>query len=204
MALPSKPIDTTLDYYDRNADAFTARTINDDLAAEYDAFLKHLTPSAHILDAGCGSGRDARRFLDMGYQVTAFDGSIEMATRATEHTGLPVAHLRFEDIAYDAEFDGIWACATLLHIARSTLPQTITRLARGLKPDGTLYMSMKHGNDEQCIEGRHFTFVDEASMQTLLDACPELTPLRIWSSTEHYDDGSSQVWVHGLARRTTA
>ena len=202
--MPTEPNNATLDYYDRNADAFIARTINDDLAAEYDAFLEHLAPGSHILDAGCGSGRDTRHFLDIGYHVTAFDGSIEMTTRAAEYTGLPVAHLRFEDIAYDAEFDGIWACATLLHIPRSELPQTLTRLARGLKFDGTLYMSMKHGNDERCIEGRHFTFVDEAALHTLLDACPALTPVRIWSSTEHYDDGSSQVWVHGLARRATA
>ncbi|MCH2149404.1 MAG: class I SAM-dependent methyltransferase [Phycisphaerales bacterium] len=202
--MPTEPDNTTLDYYDRNADAFTARTINDDLTSEYDAFLEHLAPGGHILDAGCGSGRDTRHFLDMGYHVTAFDGSIEMAARATEHTGLSVAHLRFEDIAYDAEFDGIWACATLLHIPHARLPQTLTRLARGLKPDGTLYMSMKYGDDEQCIEGRHFTFVDETALHTLLETCPELTPLRIWSSTEHYEDGSSQVWVHGLARHTTA
>ena len=97
--MPTEPDNTTLDYYDRNADAFTARTINDDLTSEYDAFLKHLPPGGHILDAGCGSGRDTRHFLDMGYHVTAFDGSIEMAARATEHTGRSVAHLRFEDIA---------------------------------------------------------------------------------------------------------
>ena len=200
--MPTEPDNATLDYYDRNADAFTTRTINDDLSAEYDAFLEHLAPGAHILDAGCGSGRDVRHFLNKGHQVTAFDGSIEMARRATDYTGLSVAHLRFEDIEYDAKFDGIWACATLLHVPRSELPQTLTRLARGLKPDGTLYMSMKHGDDEQCIEGRHFTFVDEATLKTLLDECPELTLLRIWSSTEHYDDGSSQVWVHGLAHRS--
>lgn len=34
----------------------------------------YVEPGGHILDVGCGSGRDAKYFIDKGYQVTAFDG----------------------------------------------------------------------------------------------------------------------------------
>lgn len=204
MALPSKPIDTTINYYDTNATAFIERTIDENLSEEYDAFLPHLPPVARILDAGCGSGRDARIFKDMGHHVSAFDGSIEMVRHASMHTGLQVAHLRFEDLDFNDEFDGVWASASLLHVPKDHLPHALEKLCHAMKLGGMLYLSMKHGTDEQCIEGRHFTFVDEAALQTLLDTCPELTPLRIWSSTEQCNNGSTQIWVHGLARRSTA
>ena len=113
MSQPSKPIESTIQYYDSNAEAFIERTIDVDLADEHDAFIPHLPEGGRILDAGCGSGRDARIFLDMGYQVAAFDGSIEMVRHARTHTGLDVEHLRFEDVTCEKEFDGVWASASL-------------------------------------------------------------------------------------------
>ena len=40
--------------------------------------MKLLAPKAHILDFGCGSGRDTKYFLEQGFQVTAIDGSAEL------------------------------------------------------------------------------------------------------------------------------
>ena len=199
--MPPDPTDTTIEYYDGNASAFIERTINVDLSDEYEAFLPHLPARGHILDAGCGSGRDARIFRDMGYQVTAFDGSIEMVRHASSHTGLDVEHLRFEEIAWEHEFDGAWASASLLHVPASQVLDAINRLARSLRTGGTFYMSMKHGTDEQCIEGRLFSFVDEARVQALIEQVTGLQLLRTWSSTEHRDDGTTQGWVHALACR---
>jgi len=200
----SDPIDTTIDYYDTNAAAFIERTVDIDLSDEYEAFLPHLPSGAHILDAGCGSGRDARAFLDMGYQVSAFDGSIEMVRHTSTHTGLDVRHLRFEDVEYEDQFDGAWASASLLHVPAEQVLDAVNRLARSLKPGGIFYMSMKHGTDQQCIEGRLFSFVDEARVQALIEQATGLNLVRTWSSTEQRDDGSTQTWVHALAQRAAA
>ncbi|WP_085065632.1 class I SAM-dependent methyltransferase [Rickettsia peacockii] len=67
-----------IQYYNNNAQEFYSRTINADLSDNYKAFTSYLPEQAHILDAGCGVGRDTKYFLSQRYQVTAFDGSTEM------------------------------------------------------------------------------------------------------------------------------
>jgi hypothetical protein len=53
---------TTITYYDINAQFFYDRTIGTDMSLMYREFLKFLPDNAHILDAGCGVGRDAKFF----------------------------------------------------------------------------------------------------------------------------------------------
>jgi 2-polyprenyl-3-methyl-5-hydroxy-6-metoxy-1,4-benzoquinol methylase len=83
-------------------------------------------PGGRILDAGCGPGRDALAFAERGYELIAFDASTAMVRVARERVGSRiVVHLmRFEDLNGQSEFDGIWACASLLHVPlTSSLPQ---------------------------------------------------------------------------------
>jgi SAM-dependent methyltransferase len=87
----------SLDYYDKNADAFYERTIKADVSETRKKFLFYVKSPAKILDAGCGVGRDAKYFADIGYDVTAFDGSLEMAKRASKELGKSVAELLHMD-----------------------------------------------------------------------------------------------------------
>jgi 2-polyprenyl-3-methyl-5-hydroxy-6-metoxy-1,4-benzoquinol methylase len=67
----------------RHAEEFAARTRDLDMTAVYEEFLPLVLPGGHILDAGCGTGRDSAAFLQRGFKVTAFDASkalVEMAT----------------------------------------------------------------------------------------------------------------------------
>lgn len=75
-------------YYNKNAQQFLDETLHVDMSALYDAFLPLLSENAHILDAGCGSGRDSREFLARNYRVTAFDASEKLASLASA-TRLP-------------------------------------------------------------------------------------------------------------------
>src|SRR5205814_1660559 len=106
----------TIQYYNTHAEAFYDRTINTDISDSYKAFLKYLPEKCHILDAGCGVGRDAKYFLSQGYFVTALDASEKMVEFASKETGLDVVHNTFQNFNYDQVFDGIWAQASLLHI----------------------------------------------------------------------------------------
>ena len=65
--------DTTLQYYQQNATAFIEGTKSADMHDARTRFLKLLPPHAYILDFGCGSGRDAKVFLEQGYRVEAVD-----------------------------------------------------------------------------------------------------------------------------------
>lgn len=94
-------------YYEAHAQTFFDGTVNLDLSALHQRFLAHLPTGGHILDAGCGSGRDARAFLDHGYTVTAFDAAPALAELASVHCGLPVHVLRLEEMDWQARFDGI-------------------------------------------------------------------------------------------------
>ena len=159
---------TTNDYYNRNASAFANDTVGLDLSSFYDRFLKSLPPNAAVLDAGCGAGRDAKNFLSLGLSVTAFDSAPEMVRCATEYSGLPVRLARFEDLSFRNEFDGIWACASLLHIPSQSLPDVLRRLFRALKPHGLLYCSFKYGMFEGLRDGRYFTDMDEVRLSQLV------------------------------------
>src|SRR5579864_7240756 len=102
----------TINYYDFHAKEYCDLTRHLDLSAFYAHFLAVLPPEAHILDAGCGSGRDAKIFLDRGYRVTAIDASSELAQLAAEYTKQPCEVLRFQEMEFREEFDGVWACAS--------------------------------------------------------------------------------------------
>ena len=78
--------DPTAHYYTENATEFFRETVDVDMTPLYDRFLPLIPAGGHILDAGCGSGRDARYFLDRGYRITAFDASSELAALATEYS----------------------------------------------------------------------------------------------------------------------
>ena len=58
---------TTLDYYNENARSFTEGTVNVDFTTTQHRFLDKIAQKSHILDFGCGSGRDTRYFLEQGY-----------------------------------------------------------------------------------------------------------------------------------------
>ena len=75
----------------------------------------------YILDLGCGSGRDTRHFLSEGYAVSAADGSSELCRIAKENTGIIVKEMDFLDLDAYAAYQGIWACASILHLQASEL-----------------------------------------------------------------------------------
>src|SRR5438309_10878337 len=112
----------TLIFYREHASDFVESTATLDLGELYKPFLDHLRPGVHILDAGCGSGRDTKAFLDRGFVVTAIDASPEMARATTALTHQPCQVLPFQEMDFHEEFDGIWACAALLHVPKDEMP----------------------------------------------------------------------------------
>lgn len=100
--------------YGRFAAEFFASTVAVDMTPIHKRFLAGLRPPASILDAGYGSGRDARAFFEAGFRVNAFDASAALAKLASAHCGFDVAVRQFDDVTGTAQYDGIWCCASLL------------------------------------------------------------------------------------------
>ena len=106
----------SIDYYNKYAAKVFEETVDQDMSEIRTEFLNLLEEGDTILDLGCGSGRDSLIFYELGYDVTAMDASEEMCKLAEIHTGLEVLHMTFEEMDFDSVFDGIWACASLLHV----------------------------------------------------------------------------------------
>jgi SAM-dependent methyltransferase len=119
-------------YYDENAQTFYESSINADMSETLERFLSYLPQGAHILDAGSGTGRDTKYFLEKGYLVTAFDASIEMVKMSSAYSGQPTLHMAFESMHFEEKFDGIWACASLLHVKRENLTSVLSRIKSSL------------------------------------------------------------------------
>jgi SAM-dependent methyltransferase len=164
--------DLTLQFYDKTAGAYVEKTRAVDMTRAHEEFLRFVPVGGHILDAGCGSGRDARAFLDRRFEVTAFDGSAEMARLAADYLCMPVPTLRFQDLEYNGQFDGIWACASLLHLEPQDLDDVFARLFKALRPGGVLYASFTHGGDTARFEdGRLFSDMSRHRFAGLCEAC---------------------------------
>ena len=187
----------TLEYYQRHAQDFFSATVNVDMASLYAPFLERIPAGGRILDAGCGSGRDSKAFLQQGYQVEAFDATAEMVALATQHTGLPVRQMTFSDVDVTARYDGIWCCASLLHVRTQALPEAMEKLAQALKPGGVWYMSFKYGDGERVKEGRHFTDLNEQALEALLTPLTDITLIRHWI-TEDKRPERTEMWLNAL------
>lgn len=190
----------TLSYYDNNALEFVESTFGVSMAALYDRFLPAVPEGGHILDAGCGSGRDALYFHQQGYRVSAFDGSEAIAALARQKTQLPIEHRVFSEVSEVARYDGIWACASLLHLPESEVHDAITRLWRALKPGGVFYMSFKWGQGERLHNGRHFLDADEDVANQWLDDLPDADKYKIWRTIDQRPD-RDESWLNILVTR---
>lgn len=144
-------------YYKENKDEFINNTINCDMSFHYNLFEKHLSKSAKsILDIGFGSGRDSLYFKNK-YEVYSIDPEEAFCEHAKELGLENVFCKRVQDMEYDNMFDGIWACASLLHIPTYEMVDVLNRCYNALKDDGVMYCSFKHGIEEGYRGGRYFT-----------------------------------------------
>jgi len=193
-------VDKTLEYYQKNADLFVEGTVSVDMHDAQMRFLRMLPPHAYILDFGCGSGRDAKAFLDQGYQVDAVDGSPELCCMASELIGKPVKQMLFDDLSVSNQYDGIWACASILHLPRRDLVDVLPKISNALKTGGVLYASFKYGSYEGMRDGRYFTDFTEESMGNLMDEVPSLLIVDTWITNDVRPEREER-WINTLARR---
>ena len=193
---------STVGYYNDRAEQFFSSTLRVDMGPIYERFLDGLAPGASILDAGCGSGRDARAFADRGFNVSAFDASVELAKRASEHCGFAVDVRRFENVDEVAQYDAIWCCASLLHVPLLDMHAVLSKLWAALKAGGRIYVSYKLGSGEREHDGRRFTDADEDTVRAWLGAMPELLRMELWQTQDQRPD-RTESWTNALAFRAT-
>jgi len=193
------------EYYNHNAAIFIATTRDIDMSDARTRFLAavpaRLDGPARILDAGSGSGRDALAFRLLGHDVAAFDASPKMVAATQAHAAVPTRLMHFEDFVWEHPFEGIWACASLLHVADANLPRVVGRLAAHLVSGGALYLSFKRGTRERVKDGRRFTDMTAETLAARLDGCGVFGEPDIWESRDCRPDRTSEVWVNAVVAK---
>lgn len=193
-------MNSSVDYYNRNAADFFGQTATVEMSPLRARFLQKVAKGGHILDAGCGSGRDTKAFLKLGYHVTAFDAAHELASLASDYTGIDVQVRTFDDIDEHGRYDGIWACASLLHLSREEIPLVLARCWNALKPSGVFYLSFKLGQGERTDGGRHFTDASESELRDWCAKLPEFSGAECWVTADARP-GRSEQWLNALLIR---
>ncbi len=201
----------TMAYYERNAADFAARTVDAPMGDALSAFAALLPAGARVLDWGCGSGRDSRALRRLGFDVTSVDASSSMAEAALAATGTTVRVERFDELDEAGAYDGIWACASLLHVRPEGLPDVLARAARALGEKGVLYCSFKRGatcgrrdgrdfrNGDSHDDGRWFTDLEADALAGLLE--PRFDVVRMWESPDVRPGRGDEPWLNCLATR---
>lgn len=194
-------MDTTLEFYNSIAADFIQGTIHADVEPLRQSFLKYLPQGAAILDLGCGSGRDSKYFLEKGYSITAIDGSAELCKAASAYIGRNVAQITFDKLDYYQMFDGVWACASLLHVPSMQLPAIFGKISRSLKPGGYLYVSFKYGTFEGERNGRYFTDLTEERLAGIISHHKELEIKEMAVSDDVREDRRDEKWINAIVRK---
>ena len=189
------------EYYNNNAQHFISDTIDVDMNTHYQRFLAHLNDGASILDAGCGSGRDSLAFKNMGYKVQAFDASSAMVEATRSLADVPVQKMTFQIAIFNTSFDGIWACASLLHVPRTELSTVLENLVSHLNVGGIIYASFKYGLDERQKGDRYFNDLTETSLIKHIDAASNLEIVEQWTSGDGRTGRSDEKWLNCLLRK---
>ncbi len=155
------PVAETVAFYDTVSRDYARRWLNSDVMGEQvEYFLSHLR-GWDILDVGCGPGRDALVFTNWGRRVVGIDLSknlLAIAQGVAPRAAFAKVDMRRLSFP-SGLFDGIWACASLLHLPKGEALQALRGFWRVLEPSGLLYVSVKEGESEgwhEREEGRVF------------------------------------------------
>lgn len=189
---------STLDWYRENVEAFIARTADIDMTSHYRTFLDRIAPGGQILDLGCGAGKASLYFTQQGYKVLAVDGCRELCDYTRSRVGCPVRCMRFEELDFEDQFDGVWACASLLHMRRAELPGILRLVRRALKETGVFYASFKYGDTERNHNGRLFSDFTEGSLRALLEEAGGFRVISLWTTFDARPERADERWINVL------
>jgi SAM-dependent methyltransferase len=123
------------------------------VATEIDAFATALGRPGRVLEIGSGGGRDALELEQRAISVRRTDiakGFVELLRESGFQADLldPLTDDLADPQRPGTPYDGIWACACLIHVAREDLGTVLGRLAAATRTGGRLHASVREGDGE--------------------------------------------------------
>lgn len=192
---------TTLDFYDGEAPVYAPWSAPKSPLPWLEKFLSLAPDTGRMLDYGCGGGWAAKRMLEAGYAVDAFDGSAGLAKEASALTGLDVKVQRFEEFDAKDRYVGLWASFCLLHVPRAEMPANLARIYAALKPGGVFYLGLKAGSGEKRDKlGRFYSYFEPEYITELLAEAGFTDPQIRLREGDGYD-GTAETSMHIFTAR---
>jgi ubiquinone/menaquinone biosynthesis C-methylase UbiE len=146
-------IERTRQTYDKYSAEHAARFWNASVGRAWDVFSALMPPEALVLDLGCGAGRDIATLGRRGYRVIGVDLSIGLLREAQSRLSGEFVQGDMRSVPFSsAQFDGVWMCASLLHIPRRQAPTVLAHVHRVMGWGSVLYIAVKQGDGESWQE----------------------------------------------------
>lgn len=169
------------EYYEINAKQYVEATFSADMSEQYQRFLPLLKEGAAILDIGSGSGRDACYFQKMGYQVTALEPSTHLCEEIQKVFSGTIIHSDIQHYQPEQQFDGIWACASFLHLQEKEILDFFGKINCFLHDHGIIYLSGKNGiSTGKANDGRYFLEFTEQLAENILMTNEQVKLEQLW------------------------
>ena len=197
----SKNLDA-INHYNKNAMKYFFDTEYIDMSDISNMFLDQLDMGDLILDAGCGVGRDTKHFIKEGYRVISFDASEKMVEICNRYPFAYCTHNTFHSIKYIEEFDGVWACASLIHLSWEELKTALQQLYNATKSKGVIYFSLKTG-DYQSIknDGKTTYLYPEKNVESFMEETLKSEKIKnTWQNPTKKPNDSS-IWSNYLYKK---
>jgi SAM-dependent methyltransferase len=191
----------SITFYTTNADRYITETLNADMSALRKKFISYLPAHAAILDAGCGSGRDSKAFKESGFDLYAMDASEPMVEHCRTIIGDRCELASFQEYHTDIKFDGIWACASFLHLKPEELDAVLEKFTRFLKPGGVFFMSFKYGEKDYIKDGRYFNCHTSETIAELLNTLDVVEIIENFITSDVREGRSGEKWVNVIVRK---
>ncbi len=173
------------EYYEINAKRYAEETFSVDMSEQYKKFLPLLREQARILDLGSGSGRDACYFQKKGYQVTALEPSKNLCREIRKVFSGKIVCSDIQSYQPEQRFDGIWACASLLHLQEKEVLSFFEKINLYLNDNGIIYLSGKNGIPTgEAPDGRYFLEFTEALKEKILVTNERIRLNELWYSED--------------------
>ncbi|MBA2880205.1 SAM-dependent methyltransferase [Desulfosalsimonas propionicica] len=147
LSLSKQPM-TLPDYYTTHCREYHEKTFHIDPSPFLLPFAENLQPGAHVLDIGCGSGRDLLWLTKKGLQATGFESSNGLAALARQNSGCKVIIGDFETYDFSTlQADALLLSGALVHLPQNRLEPVFKNILQSLRArtEATVYLSLKQG-----------------------------------------------------------
>ena len=107
----------------------------------------------------------------------------------------------FQELSAVSEYDGIWACSSILHLSRDELSEVMQKMVMALKANGIIYTSFKYGTFEGERNGRYFTDMTERTFADFMQNRKDIQIEEEWVTSDARPGRSEEKWLNLILRK---